>query len=223
MNQAEHEWAQEVLGEYAAERLSAGEAARLEAHVATCEACSAETQDPAEDEIPTGEPVVETAPRPGIAGRVKALLGSVLKPRTAASRGFVVAAVVALLGIVGFVLSEMEPDRARRPPTKRGMGPPPARPGAAAGADVLLVQDDLVEDGIHRKRAGSDPGDHREDSLGPEGIHAFAGRGGRPQAQGGSLLLRKGVRTFQSLGFPDRRDAAVLASRLSELTGLPID
>jgi hypothetical protein len=41
--------------------------------------------------------------------------------------------------------------------------------------------------------------------------------------QGGELLLRRGVGSFQSLGVPDSKDAAFLASRLSKLTGLPID
>ena len=55
-----------------------------------------------------------------------------------------------------------------------------------------------------------------ESTLSLDGVDAL-------RLKRGSLLLRKGVGSFQSLGVPDSKDAAVLASRLSELTGLPID
>lgn len=60
------------------------------------------------------------------------------------------------------------------------------------------------------------PFGRRESTLSLEGVDAL-------RLKGGELLLRKGVGSFQSLGVPDKKDAEVLASRLSELTGLPID
>jgi hypothetical protein len=60
------------------------------------------------------------------------------------------------------------------------------------------------------------PFGRHESTLSLDGVDAL-------RLKGGSLFLRKGVGSFQSLGVLDSKDAAVLVSRLSELTGLPID
>ncbi|HXX94489.1 MAG TPA: DUF4349 domain-containing protein, partial [Planctomycetota bacterium] len=103
-----HERIQSLLGDYALDRLSSEEAAEIASHLAFCPECVALLPGPLEEDAPEGESGDPEVPRPGFWTRLLAFAGALLSPQTAATRGVAACMVILLLGVVGFVVSEMD-------------------------------------------------------------------------------------------------------------------
>ena len=113
MSHADHEWAKEQIAAHLAGGLSADERARLEAHAASCAECIAEL-----DAARRFERGLETAfapirPQPGLEDRILRSLrfSPVPSSRSLASRVILGVAAVFLIGLLGFVIIQVDQDK----------------------------------------------------------------------------------------------------------------
>ncbi|HTL99974.1 MAG TPA: zf-HC2 domain-containing protein, partial [Candidatus Omnitrophota bacterium] len=110
MSHAEHEWAKEQIAAHLAGGLSADERARLEAHTASCAECIAEIDAARRFDRQMDELFAPVRAKAGLEERVIRVLRCApsRQPRSMASRVILSAAAVVLMGILGFVLIQVD-------------------------------------------------------------------------------------------------------------------
>jgi hypothetical protein len=102
MSQDEHAACAELMPGYQTDELSAEDRARVEAHVQECAECASQLQEIAPVELP--EP-----PKRRLRDRLRNAL-ALPRPDSPIRRGVLAAAAVILLGLVGYVLAEIDSD-----------------------------------------------------------------------------------------------------------------
>jgi hypothetical protein len=110
MHDREHEWARELLAEYLVGGLSGDERARLEAHSAACSTCGDDLEELRKHDLSVPE-AQEPEPSPsGVRERLirSRRVGTSRQPRSAVGQILLSGAALVLLGIVGFVISELD-------------------------------------------------------------------------------------------------------------------
>ncbi|MBI3854819.1 MAG: zf-HC2 domain-containing protein [Planctomycetes bacterium] len=110
MNHADHEWAKEQIAAHLAGGLSADERARLEAHAASCAECIAELDAARRFDRQMDDLFAPIRPKAGLEDRIIRVLRCApsQKPRSLASRVILAAAAVILMGILGFVIIQVD-------------------------------------------------------------------------------------------------------------------
>ncbi len=110
MSHAEHEWAKEQIAAHLAGGLSADERARLEAHTASCAECIAEIDAARRFDRQMDDLFAPVRAKAGLEERVIRVLRCAPSrpPRSMASRVILSAAAVVLMGILGFVLVQVD-------------------------------------------------------------------------------------------------------------------
>jgi len=110
MSHAEHEWAKEQIAAHLAGGLSADERARLEAHTASCAECIAEIDAARRFDRQMDDLFAPVRAKAGLEERVIRVLRCApsRQPRSVASRVILSAAAVVLMGILGFVLVQVD-------------------------------------------------------------------------------------------------------------------
>ena len=110
MSHADHEWAKEQIAAHLAGGLSAEERARLEAHTASCAECIAEIDAARRFDRQMDDLFAPIRPKAGLEERVIRVLRSApsRQPRSLASRMILSAAAVVLMGVLGFVLVQVD-------------------------------------------------------------------------------------------------------------------
>jgi hypothetical protein len=110
MSAAEHDWARELLAEYLVGGLSDEERARLEAHTGACPSCSDDLEELRKHDLSLEESAKPESPRPGFNDRmIRTLRPGIPSPsRSRTGLGLLFVAGLVLLGIVGYIISELE-------------------------------------------------------------------------------------------------------------------
>ena len=110
MSHADHEWAKEQIAAHLAGGLSADERARLEAHMASCAECIAEVDAARRFDRQMDDLFAPIRPKAGLEERIirQIRLQPARKPRSTASRYILAAAAVVLMGILGFVIIQVD-------------------------------------------------------------------------------------------------------------------
>jgi hypothetical protein len=110
MSHAEHEWAKEQIAAHLAGGLPADERARLEAHTASCAECIAEIDAARRFDRQMDELFAPVRAKAGLEERVIRVLRCALsrQPRSLAARVMLSAAALVLMGILGFVLVQVD-------------------------------------------------------------------------------------------------------------------
>jgi hypothetical protein len=110
MSHADHEWAKEQIAAHLAGGLSADERARLEAHAASCAECIAELDAARRFERQMDDAFAPIRPKAGLEDRIIRVLRCApsRQPRTMASRVILAAAAVFVMGLLGFLIIEMD-------------------------------------------------------------------------------------------------------------------
>jgi glycine cleavage system regulatory protein len=110
MSHADHEWAKEQIAAHLAGGLPADERARLEAHMASCAECIADLDAARRFERQMDDAFAPIRPKAGLEDRVVRALrfSPAQKSRTLASRVTLAAAAVFAMGILGYLIIEMD-------------------------------------------------------------------------------------------------------------------
>jgi len=110
MSHADHEWAKEQIAAHLAGGLSADERARLEAHAASCAECIAELDAARRFERQMDDAFAPIRPKAGLEDRViRVLRCAPSQPsRSLASRLTLAAAAVFVVGLLGFVIIQVD-------------------------------------------------------------------------------------------------------------------
>jgi hypothetical protein len=110
MSHADHEWAKEQIAAHLAGGLSADERARLETHTASCAECIAEIDAARRFDRQMDDLFTPIRPKAGLEERVIRVLRCAppQKTRSMASRLILAAAAVVLMGVLGFVIIQVD-------------------------------------------------------------------------------------------------------------------
>jgi hypothetical protein len=155
MSDAKHAWSRDLLAEYLTGGLSNEERTRLEAHTRGCTGCAADLE-----EIGRHDPSMDEAAPPSPRLRDRALhLAQVVKPGPMASRILMVAALIVLLGVVGFVISEMAPGSKENLIAAASAEVPLAHSGPALTGEIERHRDYFERKGIPKDDQLSHPTD----------------------------------------------------------------
>jgi hypothetical protein len=112
MSHADHEWAKEQIAAHLAGGLSADERARLEAHTASCAECIAEIDAARRFDRQMDDLFTPIRPKAGLEERIIQVLrcAPLKKTRSVAARVILAAAAVVLMGVLGFVIIQVDQD-----------------------------------------------------------------------------------------------------------------
>jgi glycine cleavage system regulatory protein len=110
MSHADHEWAKEQIAAHLAGGLSADERARLEAHMASCAECIAEVDAARRFDRQMDDLFAPIRPKTGLEERIirQIRLQPAPQLRSTASRYVLAAAAVVLMGVLGFVIIQVD-------------------------------------------------------------------------------------------------------------------
>jgi hypothetical protein len=168
MSHADHEWAKEQIAAHLAGGLPADERARLEAHASSCAECIAELDAARRFDRQMDDLFAPIRPKAGLEERVirTLRLAPARAPRSMASRYILAAAALFLVGILGFILIQVDQggfDMAEPPaPTAKAAAP---REGAWLAKDPAPPSADQLARNRFADRDGSFTGkesDHNE-------------------------------------------------------------
>ncbi len=110
MSHADHEWAKEQIAAHLAGGLSADERARLEAHMASCAECIAEVDAARRFDRQMDDLFAPIRPKAGLEERIirQIRLQPAQQARSMAPRYFLAAAAVVLMGVLGFIIIQVD-------------------------------------------------------------------------------------------------------------------
>ncbi|HYF01256.1 MAG TPA: zf-HC2 domain-containing protein, partial [Planctomycetota bacterium] len=166
MSHAEHEWAREQIAAHLAGGLSAEERARLEAHVHTCAECIAEIDGARRFEASMETLFAPARPKPGLEDRViRGLRSRPARRGSPPPRALMWIAATLLLGVMGYVILELEAPRSS-PAAARSVAFAPQRPRPVLEAPAAEARGDSVY--AFSEQAGKRLDGSRSTALAPE-------------------------------------------------------